>query len=153
MTYSFDEGQYNSETNSETFAQFKNVIAARNIPIPAGSAGADIHLSMTAGQEVSGLDFKCMSNVDMTKGFQPIFELLNASIARSNSTEKMGGTCAENQCSRPDTLAGWEGFANRNLMLDGNGDQVPLACLLVRALSLSLARPRKRAHSHELALM
>ena len=105
MTYSFDEGQYNSETNSETFAQFKNVIAARNIPIPAGSAGADIHLSMTAGQEVSGLDFKCMSNVDMTKGFQPIFELLNASIARSNSTEKMGGTCAENQCSRPETLA------------------------------------------------
>jgi len=72
--------------------------------VESGETGSEIMLSVTSGQQVEGLELKCMSNV--VKEYMPAIRLHNVSL----DGVAQEGKCSESLCSDTSHLAGWSGF-------------------------------------------
>jgi hypothetical protein len=90
-------------------------IAKPSSNVNSGQAGPDIVYSVTAGEEIAGLDLKCKSNV--YNGYEPSIKLVNVSI-NGNAT---AGHCTEASCSSATELAGWGGFGEITVLTSGPG--------------------------------
>ena len=83
--------------------------------VTSGQMGPDIVYSVTAGEEIAGLDLKCKSNV--YDGYEPSIKLVNVSI----NGHVTAGHCTEVSCSRASELAGWSGFGQISIDASGVG--------------------------------
>jgi hypothetical protein len=83
--------------------------------IESGGAGPDIVFSVSAEQEISGLELKCKSNV--YDGYEPSIRLVNASV----NGVATSGHCTELSCASRAQLAGWAGFGQLSSVASGVG--------------------------------